>query len=195
MNYLAHLYLAGKESDKIIGNFIADAVKGNDYLNYSPGIRNGILMHRRVDSFTDSHPVVKESIKRLRPGYHKYAGVIVDMFYDHFLACFWDDYSDENLLDFTNHRFAVLINHYHILPQRIQRILPHMIRNNWLMAYASLDGLDKALTGISHRTAFVSRMEHAVEDLKSCYSCFESEFREFFPQLLEYVNNNGFGFD
>lgn len=192
MNYLAHLYLAGDDTGKIVGNFIADAVKGDDYLSYTHHIQRGIIMHRRIDSFTDGHPVVKESIKRLRPVYHKFAGVIVDMFYDHFLAANWQDYSAEPLLEFTNHRFAILVNHFHIMPARMQRILPHMIRNNWLMAYASFEGLDKALTGISHRTTFVSRMEHAVDDLAACYSCYEKEFREFFPRLIEYANSNGF---
>jgi acyl carrier protein phosphodiesterase len=192
LNYLAHLYLAGNDTGKIVGNFIADAVKGDDYLDFEPHIRSGILMHRQIDSFTDSHPIVKESIRRLRPKYHKFSGIIVDMFYDHFLAANWNDYSDEELLTFTNHRFALLIDHFHLLPPRIQRMLPHMIRDNWLMAYASLNGLDQALTGISHRTSFVSRMEDAVEDLKINYISFENEFREFFPAIQKFVSENGF---
>lgn len=149
-------------------------------------------MHRRIDSFTDNHPVVRESIRRLRPKHHKFSGIIVDMFYDHFLAANWSDYSSEDLLAFTNHRFAILIDHFHLMPHRTQRMLPHMIRNNWLMAYASLDGLDQALTGISQRTTFVSRMEDAVEDLKANYSGFEKEFREFFPDIQKFVSENGF---
>jgi len=192
LNYLAHLYLAGTDTGKIVGNFIADAVKGDDYLNFAPHIRSGIIMHRCIDSFTDSHPVVKESIRRLRPKHHKFSGIIVDMFYDHFLAANWDEFSPEDLLTFTNHRFALLIDHFHLMPARIQRMLPHMIRNNWLMAYATLDGLDQALTGISRRTTFVSRMEDAVEDLKANYSSFENEFRRFFPEMQKYVRENGF---
>lgn len=192
MNYLAHLYLAGSDAGVIVGNFIADAVKGDDYMNFPASVSTGIIMHRRIDTFTDKHPVVKESIKRLRPTYHKYSGVIVDMFYDHFLAANWSEYSGEELLAFTNHRFALLMDHFHIMPSRMQRMLPHMIRNNWLMAYASIEGLDRALTGMSHRTTFVSKMEHAVEDLKACYPCFEDEFREFFPELIAYVKTNGF---
>jgi len=192
LNYLAHLYLAGNDTGKIVGNFIADAVKGDDFMTYDTPIRNGIIMHRLIDSFTDSHPIVKQSMKRLRPNYHKFSGVIVDMFYDHFLAANWTDYSNEELLSFTNHRFALLMDHFHLMPHRMQHMLPHMIRNNWLMAYASIEGLDRALTGISHRTTFVSKMEHAVDDLRACYGCFEDEFREFFPQVIGYVQSNGF---
>ncbi|HPT02613.1 MAG TPA: ACP phosphodiesterase [Bacteroidales bacterium] len=192
MNYLAHLFLAGNDTGKIVGNFIADAVKGDDYLDFTPDIRAGIIMHRRIDAYTDSHPVVRQSISRLRPNYHKFSGVVVDMFYDHFLAANWNDFSEEELPAFTSRRFAVLMDHFHILPHRMQYMLPLMIRNNWLLAYASMDGLNRALAGISRRTSYVSGMEHAVEDLKSSYRNYQEEFMTFFPQLQEYVCSNGF---
>ncbi len=189
MNYLAHLYLAGENNNLIIGNFIADHIKGNGIHLYSESIRRGILMHRAIDKFTDNHVIVKQSIGRLRPNYHKYSGVVVDMFYDHFLATGWNEYSKMNLHAFTNSRYDLLFQNFNILPVRSQRILPHMARHNWLMSYAGFEGLEQALTGMSHRTTFVSKMEHAVNDLRNSYDYFRNEFREYFPQLRNFVES------
>ncbi|NVO19111.1 MAG: DUF479 domain-containing protein [Bacteroidetes bacterium] len=187
MNYLAHLFLAGENEDLIIGNFIADHIKGNKIEDYKPGIKRGILMHRSIDDYTDSHEIVRRSIHRLRPSYSKYSGVIVDMFYDHFLATEWNKYSKESIENFTKSRYDLLFRNFQILPPRAQRILPHMARNNWLSAYAEFEGLQKALTGMSHRTTFVSKMEHAVTDLKISYKEYKTEFEEFFPELCNFV--------
>lgn len=189
MNYLAHLYLAGENEDLVIGNFIADHIKGNGINGFNDGIRKGIGMHRAIDEYTDTHPVVRQSIERLRPTYRKYSGVIVDMFYDHFLAHNWQQYSHESLLAFTTGKYDLLFRNFNILPARTQRLLPHMARFNWLMAYARLEGLQQALTGMSHRTTFNSKMENAVNDLRESYSSYNTEFQDYFPQLCEFVKN------
>ena len=178
MNYLAHLYLAGTNSDLVIGNFIADHIKGNGIDRFSDDIRRGIRMHRAIDEYTDTHPIVRRSIERLRPNYRKYSGVIVDMFYDHFLADSWDQYSAESLISFTTRKYDLLFRNFDILPARAQRLLPHMASHNWLMSYARIEGLQQALTGMSHRTTFNSKMELAVNDLKKCYDCYRAEFQE-----------------
>jgi acyl carrier protein phosphodiesterase len=187
VNYLAHLYLAGQNEDLIIGNFIADHIKGNGIDRFRAGIRQGIFMHRAIDVYTDTHPVVRQSIERLRPTYRKYSGVIIDMFYDHFLANCWDQYSDQSLLHFTKSMYDLLFRNYDILPARSQRLLPHMVQHNWLVSYASLGGLQQALTGMSHRTTFVSKMENAVNDLQKGYKYYQEEFHEYFPQLCDFV--------
>lgn len=187
MNYLAHLYLAEENTELIIGNFIADHIKGNGIYQYNEAIRTGILMHRAIDEFTDRHPLVRKSVERLRPSYRKYSAVIVDMFYDHFLASNWDEWSNVSLLAFTTSRYEILFHHFNLLPARAQRILPHMARHNWLMEYARFEGLEHALTGMSNRTTFISRMEHAVHDLKNGYDNYHEEFREFFPELRNFV--------
>src|SRR6185312_17177742 len=94
MNFLAHLYLAGEDNELILGNFIADAVKGHAFDKYPAQVAKGILMHRSIDYFSDTHPVYLQTVHRLAPTYHKFSGVITDMFYDHFLASSWSDYSD-----------------------------------------------------------------------------------------------------
>jgi acyl carrier protein phosphodiesterase len=190
LNYLAHLFLAGTDPEMILGNFIADHVKGSDVLKYSANIRKGISMHRAIDTFTDQHPVVKESIARLRADFRKYAGVIVDMYYDHYLSAHWDEYSDQDLPDFTKTRYDILNTFKVILPERSARLLFYMEKQNWLLSYGSFDGMQQAFNGMSRRTTFVSNMELAVVNLKAGYPEFQQEFRQFFPDLQTYVQNN-----
>ncbi len=190
MNYLAHLFLAGTDPEMILGNFIADHVKGSDVLNYSENIRKGITMHRAIDTFTDQHPVVKQSIIRLRPDFHKYAGVVVDMYYDHFLSAHWDEYSDIDLKLFTKTRYDILKTFHTILPVRSARLLFFMEKQNWLLSYGSFEGMEQAFSGMSRRTTFESHMENAVLNLRDGYTYFRHEFREFFPDLQAFVRDH-----
>ncbi len=190
MNYLAHLFLSGTDPEMILGNFIADHVKGSDVLKYSENVRKGISMHRAIDTFTDQHPVVKQSISRLRTDFRKYAGVIVDMYYDHYLSANWDDYSHQDLVQFTKTRYDILNTFQKILPARSARLLFFMEKQNWLLSYGSFDGMQQAFNGMSRRTTFESKMELAVVNLKSGYQLFEQEFRQFFPELQLFVKNN-----
>jgi acyl carrier protein phosphodiesterase len=190
LNYLAHLFLSGTDPEMILGNFIADHVKGSDVLKYSENVRKGISMHRAIDTFTDQHPVVKQSISRLRTDFRKYAGVIVDMYYDHYLSANWDDYSHQDLVQFTKTRYDILNTFQKILPARSARLLFFMEKQNWLLSYGSFDGMQQAFNGMSRRTTFESKMELAVVNLKSGYQLFEQEFRQFFPELQLFVKNN-----
>lgn len=190
MNYLAHLFLAGSDPEIILGNFIADHVKGSDVLNYSDKIRKGISMHRAIDTFTDQHPVVKQSIMRLRTDFRKYAGVIVDMYYDHYLSANWNEYSNQELVDFTKTRYDILNSFIAIIPARSARLLYYMEKQNWLQSYSSFDGMQQAFNGMSRRTTFESKMELAVVNLKAGYPEFRHEFRQFFPELQLHVNSN-----
>jgi len=174
----------------ILGNFIADHVKGTDILKYSSTVRKGISMHRAIDTYTDQHPVVRQSIARLRADFRKYAGVIVDMYYDHYLSAEWDEYSDIDIHAFTKIRYEILNTFQAILPMRSARLLYYMEKQNWLLAYSSFDGMQQAFNGMSRRTTFESNMEHAVVNLKAGYPEFGHEFRQFFPDLQSYVKNN-----
>ncbi|MCD4728990.1 MAG: ACP phosphodiesterase [Bacteroidales bacterium] len=188
MNFLAHLYLSGDNDSIIIGNFIADHVKGNGINKFDTGIRNGILLHRNIDQFTDSHPQFILSKNRLVPNYRKYAGVIVDMYYDHFLSAFWQHYSDEPIEKFTRRMYRILLKRFLILPPKTKRILPFMAKDNWLVGYGKLEGLGRALAGMAYRTPFNSGMENAIRDLQDNYSLFKQEFEAFFPEIIEYAN-------
>lgn len=184
MNFLAHLYLSGNDEEIRFGNFIADAVKGRSFQQYPEGIRNGIKLHRSIDSYTDQHPVVKSSINRLIPKYRKFSGIIVDLYYDHFLADNWSEYAESSLDDYVKDAYKMLIDHYDMLPARSKRILPFMVTQNWLAGYKNFEVMERVFQGMSRRIKFKSGMETAVEDLKEHYDDFKGEFSEFFPQII-----------
>lgn len=186
MNFLAHIYLSGNDNEIIIGNFIADMVKGKKINGYKPGIVNGIKLHRAIDEYTDNHPVVIKSKSRLRKKYRHYSPVIVDMYYDHFLARDWDKYSDIKINKFLSSAYNLLLKNYLILPGRGQKILPFMIANNWLAKYADFTNLQRNFEGMAKRTAFDSKMEEAVNDLIFDYQKYYEEFNLFFPEIIKF---------
>lgn len=186
MNFLAHIYLSGKDEEMIIGNFIADSIKGKKYLKYPEGIQKGIILHRAIDTYTDAHPLVRKGASRLFHKYRHYSGVIVDIFYDHFLASNWEIYSDVPLEKFISNFYILLQENFDVLPPPIQRFLPYMIEDNWLLSYSTVDGISRILYQMNNRTRDVSKMDRAVVDLKEHYSVFKTEFQEFFPQLQLY---------
>jgi len=188
MNYLAHIYLSGDNDLVTIGNFIADGIKGKDYKTYSRDIQIGILLHRHIDTYTDAHKTVRLSTKRLHANYGHYSGVIVDILYDHFLAKNWSRYSNVPLDEYTNIFYSSLENHYQILPLRIQKILPYMLKDNWLLSYASINGISKVLDGMNRRTKNRSGMDKAVKELELFYKEFELEFTSFFDELITFSN-------
>jgi len=184
MNFLAHIYLSGKDENLILGNFIADMVKGRQIDVFPPHILQGIRLHRRIDYFTDHHSVVARSKNRIRNVYRHFSGVVVDMFYDHFLARNWQMYSDESIDNFVQSAYNVLLKNYNILPSKAKFILPIMIGSNWLVNYADLHSLQKHMEGLARRTDFNSGMENAVEHLLKDYDGFGEDFAEFFPELI-----------
>lgn len=192
MNFLAHLYLSPQKEEIILGNFIADAVKGKIFYSYSEGVQKGILFHREIDRFTDQHPIFKTSCERLYPKYFRYSGVIVDIYYDHFLAKFWNEYHDQDLKEFVARAYHLLIHNFKLLPPRSKRLLPFMIAQNWLVNYSNFKDLNRVFGGMSRRTNNHSRMDEAVDELKAHYLDFEREFRAFFPEIIKFTKTSGF---
>lgn len=187
MNYLAHFFLSGNSPDLLIGNFIADSVKGKQPDLYPPGIREGILMHRSIDHFTDTHPITARSRARLRARFNHYSGVITDIFYDHFLARNWKTYSEEPLPVYAERIYTFLELHAESFPDEPRYMLPFMKKHNWLMAYSEIEGVRNVLTGMSRRTRFESGMEHAADALVEGYADFEQDFFDFFPEIVVYT--------
>ncbi|GAA4023330.1 acyl carrier protein phosphodiesterase [Hymenobacter glaciei] len=193
MNFLAHLYLSGAPTaacytDVLVGNFMADSVPGRQLENYAPAVQAGIRLHRAIDTYTDQHPVVRRSTKRLREaGYGKYAGVISDMFLDHFLARSFAEYSAESLTDFAKRVYGLLQGREAEMPPRVQQMLLYMVQHNWLLGYAETEGIRRALGGLSRRAVAGSGMETAATELEANYEAYEADFREFFPQLREHA--------
>ena len=188
MNFLAHAYLSGNNKQVLLGNFIADSIKGTDLNNYSGDVRRGILMHREIDHYTDNHPLVKKGKERLYEKYHKYASVIIDMYYDHFLARNWHVYSDTTLEEYAQNVYVLLIKNYSLLPLRYKKILPFMIRSNWLCSYASIEGIGQRLTGLAnYRARYISKMEESTKELEQHYELFQSEFEEFMFKIKKHL--------
>lgn len=188
MNYLAHIYLSGEDSQLKIGNFIADSVKGKKYLDYPEGIKNGIILHRKIDSFTDTHPIVRKSTARLSPNYGHYSGVIVDMLYDHLLAANWEKYHSKPLKEYAKSFYELLKLNFAVLPKRVQQFYPYMVQQNWLLSYASIPGIEHILFQMNHRVKNGVKLHLAVNELTDYYSEFETEFCAFFSELEAYVN-------
>jgi acyl carrier protein phosphodiesterase len=186
MNFLAHLYLSGDDPEIMVGNFIGDFVRGrNVYDQFNYNIALGIELHRQIDEFTDSHQIVLESKKRLRAKYRHYAPVIVDVFYDHFLARHWSSLHPLPLPDFATYAYAQLEKHKAFLPDRVVQMMPSMIQGNWLVNYAKTEGIHQALSGMSRRTPYESKMDEAAHDLEKYYQEFDKEFLLFFPELKQ----------
>lgn len=187
MNFLAHIYLSDNNDFIKIGNFMADGIRGSDYLNYPSEIKKGILLHRYIDTFTDANLTFRISKHRLHERYGHYSGVIVDILYDHFLAKNWIKYSDESLTSFVARFYKSLEDNFELLNPKIQRILPIMIEHNWLESYATISGISRILFQMDSRTKFKSKMQFAVEELEEFYSDFENEFTLFFEELRNHV--------
>ena len=187
MNFLAHIYLSNENDHLKIGNFIADSVKGKQYLDYPMEIQKGIILHRAIDSFTDTHPIVSKSVERLFDRYGHYSRVIVDILYDHFLAANWKDYSDIPLKTYTENFYKLLQNNFEVLPKPVQNFLPYMIADNWLYNYRKIEGIEKILFQMNRRIKYRTKMHLAIEELKKFYDEFEDEFRRFFRELRAFV--------
>jgi acyl carrier protein phosphodiesterase len=190
MNYLAHIFLSGVNDDVIIGNFIGDYVKGRDYNNYRPGIKKGILLHRRIDSFTDKHKIIIQSKSYFAPRYHKYAGIIIDILYDHFLVLNWDKYSPQSLDTYKEDLFDCLKKNYAVLPERVQFFVPSFIKNDWIGVYSSVEGIVLVLSRMAMRTTLPDYSEFAREVIHKYYIQLESEFLTYFPNIISYVIEN-----
>jgi acyl carrier protein phosphodiesterase len=187
MNFLAHIYLSGESDEIKVGNFIGDYVKGKNWEKYPEQVKRGILLHRRIDSFTDRHPVVFKSKSHLQPKFHKYSGVIVDIFYDHFLASEWKNFSKHPLPEYVINMYETLVANYFLLPNEIKAFLPFFIINNWLEAYTTTQGISGVLRRMVKRTSLPNETTFAMAELKKSYTVFRDEFYEYFPQLISYV--------
>ena len=187
MNLLAHFYRSHNSEPIMVGNFIADFINGEEAAAYPRDIFQGIILHREIDSFTDRHPQVAKSKKLLWPRHRHYSPVIVDIFYDHFLARNWDEYSTLSLPEFADRVYTTLEKSRHLLPRRASEVLPRIITHNWLVGYRELEGIDRAMQGMARRASFPSQMGSAIEDLRVHYDDLAKSFRSFFPELIAHT--------
>jgi len=188
MNFLAHIYLSGDNDLMKIGNFMADGIRGKNFETFPMEIQKGIILHRAIDTFTDAHPVFRQSTKRLHANYHHYSGIIVDIFYDHFLAKNWSKYSNEKLGDFTERFYQSLKDNHDFLTSKTQKMLPYMIDHNWLLSYQTIEGIENVLIRMDNRMKHDSNMRFSVAELRTFYSEFENEFTTFFEEIKTHSN-------
>jgi len=189
MNYLAHFLLSKQNEALIVGNFIADDVKGNQYRKYPESIQQGILMHREIDTFTDNHPTVSNSKNLIRKYQKKYTPVVIDIFYDYFLASNFNNYSNFELKKFSLETYSILNKNIDLLTPKTNYILHHMSKNNWLYNYASIEGIQRALTGLSRKTTFENNMQVAHHLLLEFENELKTDFEHFYPELKHHVRN------
>lgn len=187
MNFLAHIYLSGENEQVKIGNFIADWIKGNEYKKYPENIQKGILLHRSIDFYTDNHPTVKKSKSRFSEKYHKYAGIIIDICYDHYLAKEWDTFCSVPLKEFNLRIKNSLMNYMHYFPADLQDFIPKFMNFGWMDLYVSVDGIEKVLNGMARHTSLPDRTSDAIQIFNEHYDIIRNEFYDYFPQLIKYI--------
>ncbi|MBI1224176.1 MAG: DUF479 domain-containing protein [Bacteroidetes bacterium] len=188
MNFLAHIYLSGPDENLIVGNFLADFISNKEVAKLPASFQKGVQMHRQIDSFTDKHPMVKQSAKRLHAAHGKYAPVILDVFHDFLLAQNWGKYSSQSLELFAADVYEVLLRHLPIMPEFLHDRLPRMIADDWLVRYGTEDGLRFTFSRVKLRSSAPQFFENAVESLATYYHEFDEEFNAFFPDVIAEVN-------
>jgi acyl carrier protein phosphodiesterase len=185
MNYLAHFYLAEQSSEGLLGSLLGDFVKGRLDGRFPETVRRGIALHRAIDSFTDAHPLHLESRNRIGGERRRYAGIIIDVCYDHFLCRHWTEYSSETLDRFAARVYGILREHQDELPDRLRRMVPRMIADDWLGSYAELENVGRALDGIARRIVRNNPLAGAVIEIEANYGELDDDFQRFFPQLRD----------
>ena len=188
MHFLAHLYLSGNTPSVLTGNFIGEIKTITDPTIFPKDIQNGINLQQLIDGFTNTHPAVQRSRKRLNPKFSKYSDTIIDVFYDHFLSVNWSEYSNLPLEKFALDSYRTLLDYQNILPYKAKCILPHMIKGHWLAKYNTVAGISQATQEMDIKSTKQTHIVLALEDLISNYSGFKQDFDEFFPKLISYVN-------
>lgn len=188
MNYLAHLLLSENSPESRLGNLLGDFVKTDALAPFPLPIQRGVLLHQKIDSFTDTHAIFQQSRQRISLERRRFAGILIDIFYDHFLAVHWSTYAGVPLDEFAQSVYATLIQYQDILPDTLQQIAPHMIQHNWLVSYGSISGIQSALERVAKRLKRTNDLASAVTELETHYQQLEEDFLSFFPELADFVH-------
>ena len=186
MNYLAHLHLGGQRPEELLGSLYGDFVKGRLQGQYSPAIESAIQLHRSIDVFTDAHPLVDQSLSRFTQTRRRYAGIVLDVFFDHCLARDWAQYAEGPLERFTSTFYALLVAQPQ-LPKRLASIAPHMAAHDWLGSYRDFGVLEQVFTGIARRLSHPQELSGAMRDLHALYEPLSEDFSAFYPQLQAFA--------
>lgn len=188
MNILAHMFLSGESDEIKLGNFMGDYVKGKDYQQYANQVQKGILLHRHIDYFTDNHPIVRRDKVFFLGRYRKYAGVVTDILYDHFLTLEWQWYTEVDFNEFIENIHQLLTYNLDLFPEGLKRIVPYLIKNQWFNSYKTLEGVRGVLIGMSKGTSLPDESTFAMNVIEKHYVTLKKDFMEFFPELIHETN-------
>jgi acyl carrier protein phosphodiesterase len=189
MNYLFHLVLSGDDPDIIIGNYIADHIRGTKIVNNLPNpVLKGVLLHRAIDAYSDMHPSVKHSISLLRPSHGHYASVAVDILYDHFLIKNWKQFVKNPLVAKINSFYSLLTERLDTLPPKSRKVSLKMMDGNWLGLYETFDGLNEVFIGVTKRTHFDNALPETVQYLIRYYDEMDKDFLVFARDIFSFVS-------
>lgn len=187
MNYLAHCFLSHETPEAVVGSLLGDFVKGRVEGRFEVAICHSITLHRKIDSFTDSHGIFLSSKRLIRQEYRRYAGIMIDLFYDHYLARHWQQFSDIPLERFTQQVYEILDSYRAILPAPLLSILPRMSQDDWLSSYRETWAIEAALHGVARRLRHKEALLHAVDELSRNHAALQAHFFDYFPQLIDFV--------
>ncbi|MDZ4664306.1 MAG: ACP phosphodiesterase [Bacteroidota bacterium] len=185
MNYLAHAYLSNNDEGLLLGNFIADHIRGNNFNHLSEEIKKGVYLHRKIDQFTDEHPSFKQSKRLFYDGFEKYSGVLVDIYFDHLLAKNFLSYSSKNLAEFTSHVYGIYEKNKQVLPENSERFLSYVLSNNIYFAYSKIEGIEKVLFHLSHRINHGVMLNASVPLFKRNEIAFQENFDVFIKDIID----------
>jgi len=195
MNYLAHAYLSFHHPEILVGNMISDFVKGKARLGYTAGVQQGIMLHRQIDDYTDTHAATQQAKTIFRPHYRLYSGALVDVVYDHFLANDPALFTETSLLRFTASVYQTLEQYHVQLPSRFLLMLPYMKAEDWLYNYRTREGIGKSIQGLVRRSAYLTDHQTAqrlfnehYEFLKACYQVFIQDVKTFAEEQLRQLD-------
>ncbi len=189
MNHLVNLYLSRNLGEKMLGCLIGEIVRTSNFDKYTQNIIDGIELNKKISLFVKEHPVYHRSLQKLNPKYSKHGSKIIDIFYDHFLAANWSNYSNDSLDNFAKDSYRFIESNHGILPYKLKKLISVMINDNWLVNYSSVQGVHNFMREITRRDTFQTNLEYSLEDLINNYNEFKTDFEEIFPQIVQYVQD------
>ena len=186
MNFLAHTYLSFDQPGLIVGNYLGDFIRNKDVASLPIAIKEGVILHRAIDTYTDRHEKVKEGTSLLHKSMGKYAPVVLDIYFDFLLSKRWLDFHNTPLSEFCQIAYEILVKHQEYMPERIANRMQKMVADRWLENYQTYDGIRRVFRFLSRRTKFPSNLMDAPAVLMELEEPLEDVFMSFFPDLIVY---------
>lgn len=190
LNYLAHLYFSESTVESRVGNLLGDFARGVDINQLPLSVRLGLINHRSIDQFTDTHQQVRELKTLFSPQRRRFSGIVLDVLFDHFLIHHWHRYTSESLNNFLDQAYGDLHQGLPLMPQHMQRAVTRLIEGDWIRSYEDIDQVGFALDRIAGRIRFQNDFTGSINEVQKQYGVLEAGFLQFFPDLITFYENN-----